>query len=83
MDNDTLWACGGSSINHKQLGLGSSVPDVCSLKQVKGENGVGFLKNIVTYDAGWVHSLALDINSFIWAWGNNYYGRLQKFPRFW
>jgi hypothetical protein len=32
--------------------------------------------------AGWLHSLALDINSFIWAWGNNYYGQLQKFPHF-
>jgi len=76
MDNNTLFACGGSSINYKQLGLGSGVYGVSSLKQVKGENGVGFLKNVVTYDAGWKHSLAADVDGTIWAWGTDNYGQL-------
>jgi uncharacterized repeat protein (TIGR01451 family) len=78
MDNGTLWACGSNS--DKQLGLGSSVSDVCSLKQVKGENGAGFLKNIVTYDAGWVHSLAADSNGTLWAWGTDDLGQLGNGP---
>jgi alpha-tubulin suppressor-like RCC1 family protein len=54
MDDNTLWACGGSYYNHNQLGLGGGVYNVLSLQQVHGENGVGFLQNIATYDAGWV-----------------------------
>jgi alpha-tubulin suppressor-like RCC1 family protein len=67
MDDKTLWACGSN--DYWQLGLGSSVQDVCSLKQVKGENGVGFLKNVATYDAGLEHSLSADTNGTLWAWG--------------
>jgi hypothetical protein len=51
MDNKTLWACGSNG--YWQLGLGSSVDSSPTLKQVKGENGVSFLENVTTYDAGW------------------------------
>jgi hypothetical protein len=80
MDDKTLWACGSNS--DKQLGLGSSVQDVCSLKQVKDENGSRFLKNVVTYDAGLAHSLAADSNGTLWVWGTDDYGQLQKFLHF-
>jgi alpha-tubulin suppressor-like RCC1 family protein len=73
-DNNTLWACGDNSL--WQLGLGSDTSPVYSLKQVKGENGIGYLKNIVTYDAGWEHSLAADVNGTIWAWGWDDYGQI-------
>jgi alpha-tubulin suppressor-like RCC1 family protein len=73
MDDGTLWACGRNS--EWQLGIGGSEP-VYSLRQVKGENGIGFLKNIATYDAGLEHSLAADTNGTIWAWGDDYYGQL-------
>jgi uncharacterized repeat protein (TIGR01451 family) len=75
-DNGTLWACGGSSINHKQLGLGSDVHDVLSLRQVLGEGGNGHLQNVATYDAGWKHSLAADANGTIYAWGYDSSGQL-------
>jgi uncharacterized repeat protein (TIGR01451 family) len=79
-DDNTLWACGGRWDNYKQLGLGSGVYNVQSLTQVKGENGVGFLKNIATYDAGWEHSLAADVNETIWSWGYDNYGQLGNGP---
>jgi len=73
MEDNTLWACGSNG--DKQLGLGS-VTGTLTLEQVKGENGVGFLQNIVTFDAGWFHSLAADENGMIWAWGTDNAGQL-------
>ena len=70
MDDNTLWACGGSSGDY-QLGLGDNVYNVPSLQQVKGENGDGYLQDVATFDAGWYHSLAADANGTLWAWGNN------------
>jgi len=45
MDDNTLWACGGSYSNHNQLGLDGAY-NVPSLQQVLGEDGVGFLQNV-------------------------------------
>ena len=75
MDDNTLWACGGSSYEY-QLGLGGNVYNVLSLQQVKGENGNGYLQDVATFDAGWYHSLAADSNGTLWAWGNNTNGQL-------
>ena len=66
MEDNTLWACGSNG--YKQLGLGS-VTGALTLEQVKGENGIGYLQNIATFDAGWKHSLATDADGTIWAWG--------------
>jgi len=44
--------------------------------RVHGPGDVGFLDDINDFDAGWMHSLALDINGFVWAWGNNKVGQL-------
>jgi hypothetical protein len=30
-----------------------------------------YLEDINDIDAGWTHSLALDVNGFVWAWGEN------------
>ena len=67
MDDNTLWACGSNTL--KQLGLGSGIPYVYSLQQVLGENGNGYLENVVAFDAGWKHSLAADANGTLWSWG--------------
>jgi len=81
-DDKSLWACGGDNYyeNGYQLGLGSGVTQSLTLKQVKGENGVGYLGNIVTYDAGWGHSLAADVNGTIWSWGYDAVGQLGNGP---
>jgi parallel beta-helix repeat protein len=78
MEDKTLWSCGDNWF--KQLGLGSSIPYTYFLKQVKGESGVGFLQNIATFDAGWLHSLAADVNGFVYAWGTDNYGQLGNGP---
>jgi len=44
--------------------------------RVHGPGDVGFLDDINDFDAGWMHSLALDINGFVWAWGKNHVGQL-------
>lgn len=64
MDDNTLWACGGSINIYKQLGLDGAY-NVFSLQQVLGEGGVGFLQNVAAYDAGWFHSLAADANGIM------------------
>jgi parallel beta-helix repeat protein len=73
-DNNSLFACGDNGF--KQSGRGSGVAGANSLKLVKGENGVGYFKDIVSYDAGWMHSLAADINGTLYAWGTDYEGQL-------
>lgn len=35
-----------------------------------------YLENIDDVDAGWTHSLTLDLNSLVWAWGRNEEGQL-------
>jgi uncharacterized repeat protein (TIGR01451 family) len=75
MDDNTLWACGGSNGDY-QLGIGGNAYNVLSLQQVKGENGVGFLRNVVSFDAGWYHSLAADTNGVCYSWGKNTSGQL-------
>ncbi|MCJ7777767.1 MAG: hypothetical protein MUP16_05585, partial [Sedimentisphaerales bacterium] len=80
-DNGTLWACGGKSGNYKQLGLGSGVVyPVLSLHRVHGPNDVGFLSDIINFDAGLYHSLAVEANHFVWAWGTDGYGKLGNGP---
>jgi alpha-tubulin suppressor-like RCC1 family protein len=58
------------------LGLGEDVYDVNTLQQVLGENGVGYLQNIVAFDAGWYHSLAAAQDGTLWSWGTNTNGQL-------
>jgi len=76
-DDNSLWACGTGP-----LGLGDGVEQVPSLQRVHGPNDVGYLNNIINFDAGWEHSLAVDSNGFVWAWGSydEYYGMLGNGP---
>ena len=64
-DNNSLWACG-----YGPLGIGNEVyePATPVLQQVRGPNGVDHLSNIIAFDAGWYHSVVLDIS------GCSYYG---------
>jgi alpha-tubulin suppressor-like RCC1 family protein len=40
----------------------------------------GYLEDINNVAAGWMHSLVLDLNSFVWAWGDDYWGQLGNGP---
>jgi alpha-tubulin suppressor-like RCC1 family protein len=44
--------------------------------QVLGEEGSGYLTGIIMVAAGDSHSLALDGNGNVWAWGTNFLGQL-------
>jgi len=77
-DDNTLWACGSNGF--KQLGLGVNVGQVSTLQRVHGENGNGFLNNVIIFDAGWYHSLAADSVGTLWAWGHNTDGQLGNGP---
>jgi len=72
--NKWPWACGDNY--SYQLGIGDTTDPQKTLVRVHGPNDVNYLENINDIDAGWTHSLALDVNSFVWAWGANYYGQL-------
>ncbi len=76
--DNSLWACGSNGL--KQAGFGGNYPYSYALKRVRGENGIDFLKNITSYDAGWYHSLAVDVNGTIWAWGTDGAGQLGNGP---
>jgi len=82
-DDNSLWVCGsdeGDGIEYGYLlGLGNDVTSSYSLKQVHGEDDFGYLNNIVSYDAGWLHSLAADSNT-LWSWGYDDLGQLGNGP---
>ena len=75
-DDKTLWSCGGASDNHYQLGLGSGVYHISTLTQVRGENGSGYLRNIIAFDAGWYHSLAANSDGVCYSFGTDDKGQL-------
>ena len=77
-DSNNLWSCGSSNIY--ALGLGDIQGEVLSLQRVKGINGNGYLNNIISFDAGWYHSLAVTSDGLCLAWGSNdnSYGLLGK-----
>jgi parallel beta-helix repeat protein len=77
LNNGSVWSCGDNS--YFELGIESS--DWGSLLLVPVHDGdmttpSNYLENITDIAAGWKHSLALDVNGFVWAWGNNDAGEL-------
>jgi alpha-tubulin suppressor-like RCC1 family protein len=74
-EDNTLFSCGSGP-----LGLGDGVSTALSLQRVKGLNGSGFLKNIIAFDAGWTHSLAVDANGACFSFGTEDVGQLGNGP---
>jgi alpha-tubulin suppressor-like RCC1 family protein len=66
--------CWGDN-DYGQLGDGSEVDSLTPVR-VLGEDGEGYLENIVAISAGYWHSLAIDANGTIWTWGKGAAGRL-------
>jgi len=82
--NTWVWACGDNY--WYQLGIGNN-QDQRTLIRVEDGNIVtvsGYLEDINDVDAGWKHSLALEMyipnhpnnRGYVWAWGNNEEGQL-------
>jgi parallel beta-helix repeat protein len=59
-----------------RLGQGACNDYVYSLKQVKGLDGNGFLKNVIAFDAGWEHSLVVTSSQICLSFGDDSYGKL-------
>ncbi len=76
MEDKSLMVCGGNHDCYYQLGLGSNKYQITYLQQVLDLNGVGYLKNIICFDAGWTHSLAADSNGTLFSWGHDTNGQL-------
>ena len=68
-ESGQVWGWGSNSGG--QLGIGTSTNSSVPVK-VQGLDGVSIEK----ISTGIAHSLALDVNGQIWAWGNNSSGRL-------
>ncbi|URN95085.1 MAG: Ig-like domain-containing protein [Candidatus Pristimantibacillus lignocellulolyticus] len=69
----TVWAWGDNT--QGQLGNGTYESRNTPV-QVVGENGEGFLNNIVSISAGWDHNLAVTSDGNVFAWGLNEDGQL-------
>ena len=63
---------------HNKYGqLGNGCDDPCTTPvRVVGEDGEGYLENIVAISAGYWHSLAIDGDGVVWVWGKTKDGRL-------
>ena len=74
--NKFAWGCGDNS--HYQLGTGDTDDRWALVRVQDGDMNIpsGYLENINDVDAGYWHSLGLDVNGFVWAWGNNQSGQL-------
>jgi len=74
--NNWVWACGANGDGKGGwggvLGTGSGDSYLFDTTLVQVHDGEmntdsGYLENINDIDAGWTHSLALDVNGFVWA----------------
>lgn len=83
----TVWACGPNGgyafgqYYYGVLGTGSNVASMIKKSLVQVHKGgmstpTDYIEYIDDIDAGWMHSVALDVNSFLWSWGDNREGQL-------
>jgi hypothetical protein len=84
IEDKSVWGCGNNSFY--QLGIGNDKTD--RLMLIRTHDGdmstpSGYLEEINDISAGWKHSLAVDVNGFVWAWGNNSFGQLGDSSSWW
>jgi len=77
-ENQVVWACGPNGAytfgqyRYGVLGTGSNDPSLTKTTLVRVQGGAmntPYLQDINDISAGWLHSLALDVNGFVWSWG--------------
>ena len=86
--NNWPWACGpngGPGPYYGVLGTGSTSTALIAKTLIRVWDGdmttpSDYLEHINDIEAGWKHSLALDVNSYVWAWGNDDWGQLGNGP---
>ena len=67
MKSGEVYACGANG--HSQLGLADTTGNLSVPAKIEG------LESIVQIDSGFGHSLALDSDGHVWAWGKNSSGQ--------
>ncbi|MGA2916206.1 MAG: right-handed parallel beta-helix repeat-containing protein [Sedimentisphaerales bacterium] len=72
-NSNNVYSCGYNG--QYQLGDNTQTNRVVPV-QVHGVNDVNYLQNIIAISAGWTHSLALDANHHVLAFGDNSVGQL-------
>lgn len=72
-EDGTVWAWGDNT--NRQIGDGTSTRRSLPVR-VLNESGVGNLTGIKAISAGGFHSIAINDNGDVFAWGNNSYGQL-------
>ncbi len=74
----SVWTWGNNRTG--QLGDGTVTPGWATPnplpRQVLGEDGIGFLNDVIAISAGCSHSAVLKSDGTVWAWGSNNYGQL-------
>ena len=72
--NKWLWAAGDNE--YYQLGIGNTRQDqFIPVRVHDGDMGTTstYIEDINDFDAGWMHSLAIDIYGFVWARGRLFF----------
>lgn len=72
----TVWAAGSNQYGKLGIGNDDSNAVAFSPVQVKGEDGIEFLTNVISVSAGESCSYALKNDGTVWAWGYNSSGQL-------
>jgi hypothetical protein len=73
-DDGTVWGWGDNW--YGQLGVGSISQINTTPIQTLGPEGSGYLTNIIAIAAGWSNTITIKDDGNVWAWGNNWYGKL-------
>lgn len=73
----TVWCCGNRYYGRLGHGSGAFGKETSPVQVVRFDNGQP-LDGIVGVAAGAAHTLAVDIDGHVWAWGSNYYGQLGQ-----
>jgi len=83
-ENKFVWSCGSNGAytfgqyRYGVLGTGStdySLIEETLTRVHGGAMNTAYLQDINDVSAGWLHSLALDVNGFVWSWGWNSEGQ--------
>lgn len=74
-NDGTVWVWGENY--YGELGDGTATRRTSPI-QVLGENGEGFLNDVLSVAGGCYYSLAIKNDQTVWAWGYNDYGQLGR-----
>ncbi len=72
-----VWCCGNRYYGRLGHGSGALGKETSPVQVIRFDDGQP-LTGIVAVAAGAAHTLAVDLDGHVWAWGSNYYGQLGQ-----